>query len=73
MHQVDAKARCKATIKRKVEVEEKKTKPRKLVSKPIVIIDSPKVVESTPILAIEKPKDMENEVLTEPTSNEATS
>ncbi|KAG5001421.1 hypothetical protein GmHk_U059367 [Glycine max] len=60
---------------RKVEAEAEKTRPNKLVSKPITVTaKAPKMVESTLVIIVEKPKkDTENEAPTKSTSHEATS
>ena len=72
---VDSKTRCTTAIMRKVEAEAEKTRPNKLVSKPITVTaKAPKMVESTLVIIVEKPKkDTENEAPTKSTSHEATS
>lgn len=70
----DVKVRCKVVAKIKAGAEAEKTRPRKLVSKPIVVnAEAPKVAESTPILVAKKPKDMVDGAPIEPTSNKASS
>ncbi|KAH1205940.1 hypothetical protein GmHk_16G046518 [Glycine max] len=71
----DAEARHKTNVKRKkAEAKAEKTRPSKLVSKPIVVTaETTKMAKSTPIPTAEMPKDKENVAPTESTLHEATS